>query len=107
MKIRFTALARSRRQHGFSLLEMLLVAIALILGYVGSSIFIGDKIFISTRKHTIPFFNAVIGIVVLYLVGFIPIVGNVVKALFLLAGFGAVMTTRFGTARLRSSARAK
>lgn len=80
-------------------LEILLVALALVLGYIAAAIFIGDRIFISTRRFTIPFFNAVVGIAVLYLIGFVPIVGAVVKILFLTAGFGAVITTRFGTVK--------
>ena len=80
-------------------LEMLLAALALILGYIAAAIFIGDKVFTSTKRLTIPFLNAVVGIAVLYLIGFVPVVGAVVKVLFLVAGFGAVMTTRFGTIR--------
>jgi hypothetical protein len=78
-------------------LEILLVALALIVGYVAAAVFIGDRIFLSTRKSTIPFFNAILGIVILYLLGFVPVVGSIVQLLFLIAGFGAVMTTRFGT----------
>ena len=80
-------------------LEILLVSLALILGYIAAAIFIGDKVFTSTKRLTIPFLNAVVGIAVLYLIGFVPVVGAVVKVLFLVAGFGAVMTTRFGTLR--------
>jgi len=80
-------------------LEMLLAALALILGYIAAAIFIGDRVFISTKRLTIPFLNAIVGIAVLYLIGFVPVLGAVVKVLFLVAGFGAVMTTRFGTIR--------
>jgi len=34
---------------------------------------------------------------ILFLVGLVPVVGPAIKALFLVAGFGAVLTTRFGT----------
>ena len=80
-------------------LEMLLAALALILGYIAAAIFIGGRIFMSTKHFTVPFFSAIIGIAVLYLIGLVPVVGTIVKILFLVAGFGAVMTTRFGTIR--------
>lgn len=78
-------------------LEMLLVALGLILGYIASAIFIGKNILLSFKKKPVPFLDAIIGILTLFLIGFVPVVGPVVKALFLVAGFGAVLTTRFGT----------
>jgi hypothetical protein len=80
-------------------LEVLLVSLAFIIGYIAAAVFIGDRVLISARKTTIPFLNAAIGIVVLYFAGFVPVVGNMVKLLFLIAGFGAVVTTRFGTSK--------
>ncbi len=82
-------------------IEILLVALALILGYIAAAVFIGGRIFKSTKHFTIPFFSAIVGIAVLYLTGFVPVLGAVVKILFLVAGFGAVMTTRFGTVKQR------
>ena len=80
-------------------LEILLVAIALILGYISAAIFIGKKILMSFKKIPPPFVDVILGILILFLVGFLPIIGPIAKALFLIAGFGAVLTTRFGTIR--------
>jgi len=80
-------------------LEILLVALALILGYICSAIFIGKNILLSFKKISPPFVDVILGILVLFAIGFIPIIGPVIKALFLIAGFGAVLTTRFGTIR--------
>ncbi|MDD5136824.1 MAG: hypothetical protein PHX20_05095 [Candidatus Omnitrophica bacterium] len=81
-------------------LEMLLAALALIIGYIASAIFIGKHILQSFKKtSTHLFVDAIIGILVLFAVGLVPIVGHIVKVLFLVAGFGAVITTRFGTTR--------
>ena len=79
-------------------LEILLVALAFIIGYIASAIFIGQNILLSFKKvSTHLFVDAIIGILILFVVGLVPIVGQVVKILFLVAGFGAVVTTRFGT----------
>ena len=81
-------------------LEILLAVLALIIGYIASAIFIGKNILMSLGKaSTHPFVDAIVGILILFLIGFVPVVGQVVKALFLLAGFGAVIVTRFGTCR--------
>ncbi len=78
-------------------LEMFLVALAMIIGYVASAVFIGKNILLSLNKVSPPFVDAVLGILILYAVGFLPIAGAILKSLFLIAGFGAVLTTRFGT----------
>lgn len=78
-------------------LEILLVVLALIIGYIASAIFIGKNILLSFGKSSPPFIDAVLGILILFLVGLVPVAGPVVKVLFLTAGFGAVLTTRFGT----------
>ena len=78
-------------------LEILLVVLALVIGYIASAIFIGKNVFLSFRKASPPFVDAILGILILFLIGFVPIVGPIIKILFVLAGFGAVLTTRFGT----------
>jgi len=80
-------------------LEILLVGLALIIGYIAGAIYIGKNILLKFKANPAPFVDAVLGILILFLIGFVPIVGHVVKALFLLAGFGAVITTRFGTVK--------
>lgn len=80
-------------------LEILLVVLALIIGYIASAIFIGKNIMLSFKKVSLPFVDAILGILVLFLIGFVPVVGAIVKFLFVTAGFGAVLRTRFGTIR--------
>ena len=77
--------------------EMLLIVIALILGYISSAIFIGKNILLAFSKVSPPFVDAILGIIILFVVGFLPVIGPAIKAFFLVAGFGAVLTTRFGT----------
>jgi hypothetical protein len=71
----------------------------MMLGYIAAAIFIGKNALLSFKKAPPPFVDAVLGIVILFLIGFVPLVGPVIKALFLVAGFGAVITTRFGTVK--------
>lgn len=80
-------------------LEILLVGLALIIGYIAASIYIGKNILSSFKARPAPFVDAVLGIILLFIIGFVPVVGHIVKAVFLLAGFGAVITTRFGTVK--------
>jgi len=78
-------------------LEILIVVLALILGYITSAVYIGKNIMLAFKKIPPPFTDAILGIVILFLIGFLPVIGPVAKVLFLVAGFGAVLTTRFGT----------
>jgi hypothetical protein len=80
-------------------LQILLVALAFLIGYIVSAIYIGKNIFLSLKKDSPTFVDAILGILILHAVGFVPIVGAVIKAVFLIAGFGAVITTKFGTAK--------
>jgi len=81
--------------------EILLVVLALIIGYIAVAVLIGKHILASFMKKPLPFIDAVLGIIVLFLIGFIPVVGAIIKALLLVAGFGAVLASRFGTAKVR------
>ena len=80
-------------------LEVLIVVLALIIGYISAAVLIGKNILLSFKKTPPPFVDAILGIIILFLVGFVPVVGMMIKAVFLVAGFGAVLTTRFGTIR--------
>lgn len=80
-------------------LEILLVGLALIIGYIAGAIYIGKNILLSFKATPPPFVDAILGILVLFVIGFVPVVGHIVKAIFLLTGFGAVVTTRFGTVK--------
>lgn len=78
-------------------LEVLLVVLAMIIGYIASGIYIGKNILLTLKKSPPPFVDAIVGILILSLVGFVPLIGPIIKVSFLVAGFGAVLTTRFGT----------
>jgi hypothetical protein len=77
--------------------EILLIALALIIGYIAAATFLGRNILRSFNKSVHPFIEAIAGIIVLFFIGFLPIIGAVIRTLLLIAGFGAVCMTRFGT----------
>ena len=79
-------------------LAVMIIALAWIIGYVASAIFIGKAVFGYFKKPYPPFVDALAGIILLFLAGFLPLIGPVIiKPIFIFAGFGAVLTTRFGT----------
>jgi hypothetical protein len=79
--------------------QVLVVSLAFLIGYIVSAIYIGKSVFMSLKKASVPFVDAIFGILILHAVGFVPVFGSVVKAIFLIAGFGAVVKTKFGTVR--------
>ena len=79
-------------------LAVIMITLAWIIGYIASAIFIGKNVMAYFKKKTPAFVDAVLGIILLFLAGLIPLVGPlIIKPIFLFAGFGAVLTTRFGT----------
>ena len=81
-------------------LAIVIITLAWIVGYISSAIFIGKNVMAYFKKPMPPFVDAVLGIILLFLAGFLPLIGPlVIKPVFLLAGFGAVVTTRFGTVK--------
>ena len=80
-------------------LEILLAALAFMVGYIIAAIYIGKNVFRSFKREPPPFVDALLGILILFVVGFVPVAGAVIKAVFLVAGFGSVLVTRFGTVK--------
>lgn len=81
-------------------LAIVVITLAWIVGYIASAIFIGRNIMVYFKKTPPPFVDAILGIAVLFLAGFLPLIGPlVIKPIFLFAGFGAVLVTRFGTVK--------
>lgn len=79
-------------------LAIVIITLAWIMGYIASAIFIGKNVMAYFKRPSVPFVDAILGIVLLFLAGFLPLVGPlIIKPIFLFAGFGAVFTTRFGT----------
>lgn len=79
--------------------EIFLAALAFIIGYIASAVYIGKNILLSLKKVPPPFAGALLGILILFLIGFVPVVGSIIKSVFVVAGFGAVATSRFGTVK--------
>lgn len=77
---------------------IILVVVAGIFGYVASAHLLGKK-----TLHAFKIYNksmmieALIGVFILFLVGFIPVGGFLVKMIAMLSGLGGVYLTRFGT----------
>ena len=82
-------------------LEVFLAGIAFLVGYIAIAQLIGDKIAALMKR---PALNAiwltVMGLLVLWLIGWVPFLGSLVKAAAIVLGFGGVLTTLF-TSRKR------
>lgn len=85
---------------GLSLLPLLLlgVSIALYVGLVGVSLALGN--WIKRRAQLIeesPLLELTIGVLVLFIIGMIPILGWLFIGAAVIFGLGAILSTKFGT----------
>lgn len=81
-------------------LFVLSVIAAYTYGYIAASLLIGKRIFeVSKASAPTPIAEAVVGILVVGLLRFIPFIGSLVALIVGLLGFGAVLRTKFGTGR--------
>lgn len=73
-------------------IEMLAVFIALLMGYIAVAIIIGKRV-LKALKNNDPniILSALLGVLLLWLVGLIPFFGFLVKAIACVIGFGAVI----------------
>jgi hypothetical protein len=74
-----------------------LAAIALLFGYIAAAHFIGRKVlaaFKVTKTHMMA--ETLTGVVLLALVGLVPVIGFIIKAVVGCMGLGSVVLTRFG-----------
>ena len=73
-------------------IEILAVFLALLIGYIAVAIIIGKKLLraLNTDNPSIAL-SAILGVLILWLVGMIPIFGSMVKAIALIVGFGSVI----------------
>ena len=82
-------------------LEVFLVGIAFLVGYIAIAQLIGDKIAALLKR---PALNALwvtlLGLLTLYLIGWVPFLGSLVKAAVIVLGFGGALATLF-TSRKR------
>ncbi|HAJ25717.1 MAG TPA: hypothetical protein DCG53_00455 [Syntrophus sp. (in: bacteria)] len=79
-------------------LEMILIVSAGLLGFIAMSQILGQKLYALFKRppqHIIR--ETFWGLVVLWLIGWIPYIGWMVKVLALMMGLGAVIYTRFGS----------
>jgi len=79
-------------------LEMAIVLFAVILGFIAVSQLVGRKLFTALKRHDQSLMRETIwGLIILWLIGWIPYVGWMVKMCAIVIGLGGVLLTRFGT----------
>ncbi len=79
-------------------LEMAIVLFAVILGFIAVSQLVGRKLFTVLKRHDQSLMRETIwGLVILWLIGWIPYVGWMIKMCAIVLGLGGVLLTRFGT----------
>ena len=73
-------------------IEVLAVFLAMLIGFIAVAIIIGKKL-LRALKNDNPsvILSAILGVLILWLVGLIPIFGGIVKAIAGIIGFGAVI----------------
>ena len=82
-------------------LEAFLVGLAFLVGYIAIAQFVGDRIAaLMGRPALNVIWLTVMGLLALWLIGWIPYLGSLVKAAAILLGFGGVLATLF-TSRKR------
>lgn len=80
---------------------VILYAAAKIFGLVAVAHLIGKQILKAFKVHGKPMIlESLMGALILYLFGFVPFLNLVVLAIAALCGIGAVVVTRFGTAKV-------
>jgi len=82
-------------------LEVFLAGIAFLVGYIAIAQLIGDKIAALMKRPALGvIWLTVMGLLALWLIGWVPILGSLVKAAAIVLGFGGVLATLF-TSRKR------
>jgi hypothetical protein len=77
-------------------LEVFLVGIAFLLGYIAIAQLIGDKIAALMKRPALSvIWLTVMGLLALWLIGWVPFLGSFVKAVVAVLGFGGVLATLF------------
>jgi len=79
-------------------LEMTIVLCSVLIGFISVSQLVGRKLFAVLKRNDQSMMRETIwGLVILWLIGWIPYVGWMVKVCAIVLGMGAVLLTRFGT----------
>jgi hypothetical protein len=77
---------------------MILVVSAGLLGFIAMSQLLGQKLYALFKRPPQPILRETFwGLVTLWLIGWIPYIGWMVKVLALMMGLGSVIYTRFGS----------
>jgi len=80
------------------LIEILLLSVAMSLGYVAVSQLIGKKFTAAVKKPNQPMIIEIIwGLLILFLVDLVPFIGPIIKGLAAILGFGSAVMTKLGT----------
>ncbi|MGZ6193200.1 MAG: hypothetical protein ACXWME_10990 [Syntrophales bacterium] len=79
-------------------LEMTIVLCAALIGFISVSQLVGRKLFAVLKRNDQSMMReSVWGLIILWLIGWIPYVGWMVKVCAIVLGLGGVLLTRFGT----------
>jgi hypothetical protein len=82
----------------FGLLVLLSLVVAWIFGWIALGRMTGEKVLEAIKvREILPIVAVVVGILVLTIVSFVPVIGWLVGLFIGLLGLGAVVLTRFGT----------
>ena len=78
-------------------LEMAIVLCAILIGFISVSQLVGQKLFTVLKRQDQSLMRETIwGLIILWLIGWIPYVGWMVKVCAIVLGLGGVLLTRFG-----------
>jgi len=80
-------------------LEVALVLCAVIIGFIAVSQLIGEALFTFLKRHdqNMMLRETIWGLIILWVIGWIPFLGLTIKVLAIVFGMGGVLVTRFGT----------
>ena len=82
--------------------EVLIAGIAFLVGYIAMAQLIGDKIAALIKRPALNvIWLTVLGLLALWLIGWIPLLGSLVKAAVIVLGFGGVLATLFTSRKKR------
>jgi hypothetical protein len=87
-------------------LEVLLVGGAMLVGYIAMAQFVGDRLAATIKRPGLNILWAtVLGLTLLWVIGWVPFLGPAVKSAAALLGFGAVLVTLFNSISRRREVR--
>lgn len=79
-------------------LEVFVVGIAFLVGYIAIAQLVGDKIAALLKRPALnTLWVTLLGLLTLWLVGWVPFIGSLVKAAAIFLGFGGVLATIFAS----------